>query len=470
VKKIVQNFSTHSEGAVLMQQYGENTGSITKSCVDDEQFSNLLNGFTICFLIFAMLAAFPLVANGSEIGELNAKIRQMQVRHQQEIRAIRKNVLLLSQNKRKTKTSSRNELSGLVNRLEQKLEQSMQTGFTSPKKWHFDLGGELEYEFVKTENGAGVAKRNARFQIDQLYLYPKVRYRDMALFSADIAIKTSTALIEEAWAQFYGISYNTYVEIGLNDLFIANISRKTEAEILIESAFYRDDDMGIRLGGKPSDWLYWQVGVTNGFQLGTRSASEDPSFVFIADRKNASNSADRPYFAIDIGFKPNLGKNGKIDILPFYYNGLLSDADVSFLHAVTGYSATSMADEKHRYGLNVRYDFSDLTIIGQFLEAKDGDLDRTGWFIQPSYLIYKDSNRRWFKAYEVLYRYSDLDVDLPNVFADTLTWDRYQHVFALLLTVFDSTTLKIEYHLNGESTGASDVDNDEFLMQLEIKW
>ena len=194
------------------------------------KFFNLLNIGTICFLVFAMLVAFPLVVSANGVGELNAKIRLMESRHQQEISALRNNVILLSQNERKAKTGSSNELSSRVKILEQKLEQSMATGFTSPKKWHFDLGGELEFEFVKTENGAGVAKKNAHFQIDQLYLYPKVRYGVMALFSADIAIKTSTALIEEAWAQFYGMPYNTYVEIGLNDIFIANISRKTEAE------------------------------------------------------------------------------------------------------------------------------------------------------------------------------------------------------------------------------------------------
>ena len=76
--------------------------------------------------------------------------------------------------------------------------------------------------------------------------------------------------------------------------------------------------MGVRIGGRPLKWLYWQFGVTNGFFLAaTRSVSEDASFRIIADRKLLSNSAGRPFLAFTVGFKPNIGPYGKLDILPF---------------------------------------------------------------------------------------------------------------------------------------------------------
>lgn len=449
----------------------------------NKRFVNLIKKFNFSLLIFFTLACFPLNANASEVSELKEMMKKMEGRHQQEMADLKKKIEGFSKNRRSPGMNSGGELDARLDRFERKMRKSLddhlaqaQTGFISSKKWRFDLGGELEFEFVATEAGDGVVKPDAHFQIDQLYLYPKVRYKDMALFSADVAVKTASTSIEEAWVQFYGLPLKTYVEAGLNDIFIANIQRKTETEILIESAFYRDDDLGVRIGGKPLDWLYWQVGVTNGFFLAaTRSVSEDSSFRIIADRKRLSDSTGRPMIGVAVGFKPDIGVLGKLDILPYYYNGELSAADVTFLQSITGYG-TKFDDEKHRYGFNARYDYQDFTVLGQLLVAKDGDLDRTGWFVQPSYVFYENAGWRWFNKYEAVYRYSNLEVDLPNVLSnligasDSLTWDRQQHVLALLVTVFSNTTLKLEYNVNEEDTGGDSVDNDEFLTQLEVKW
>lgn len=450
-----------------------------------------LKKFNALFLIFALIICVPVASHASEIDKLNEKIQKMESRHQQEMTELRNQVKKLIQKKNAEGNNPGHKLSDRMNKLEQKVDNSLnnpaansgQTGFTSPKKWHFDLGGELEFEFVDTESGSNiansaspstvltnVAKPNAHFQIDQLYLYPKVTYKDMALFSADIAVKTSSTIIEEAWVRFFSTP-RTYVEAGLNDQTIANVPRKTETEILIESVFYRDDDLGLRLGGKPADWLYWEVSVTNGNTLkGNRQVSEDPSFFMIADRKNLSNAADRPYMGVAVGFKPNLGAMGKVDILPFYYNGVLTDADVIFLQGIPGYTGSINDDEKTRYGSNFNYYFADLSFLAQILFAEDGALERRGWFVQPSYRIYENASWKWFSAYELLYRYSDLELDLPEVVTNSLTWDRQQHVLAMLVKVFSNTTLKIEYNINEEDTGGADVDNDEFLTQLEVKW
>ena len=437
-----------------------------------------LKKFNLSLLIIFALACLPIGVNASEISELKDMMKKMEDRHQKEMADMQKKIEGLSKKRQSSGGNTSVDLDAKMDRFEQKMQKTLdahlaqaQTGFTSPKKWHFDLGGELEFEFVATEDGAGVVKPNAHFQIDQLYLYPKVRYKDMALFSADIAIKTASASIEEAWVQFYGLPVKTYVEAGLNDIFIANIQRKTETEILIESAFYRDDDLGVRIGGKPTSWFYWQAGVTNGFFLAaTRSVSEDSSFPIIADRKNTSNTAGRPMLAIAAGFKPDIGALGKIDVLPFYYSGELSAADITFLQAIPGYGPANLDDDKYRYGFNARYDYQDFTVLGQLLVAKDGNLDRTGWFIQPSLVVYENASWRWFNKYEAVYRYSDLDIDLPKVVTNSLTFDREQHVLAMLVTLFPNTTLKLEYNINEEDTGGDSVDNDEFLTQLEVKW
>lgn len=431
----------------------------------------------ICVLLPALVVAafIPISANAGEVDELKAMIKGMEQRHQQEMMELRQQVEQLTNQQQPPAQNTNNELDGRVERLEQKVEKVAMikdSGFTSPKDWHFDLGGELEFEFVKTDDETGplgsTSEPDPHFQIDQLYLYPKVTYKDFAVFSADIAIKSSSSLIEEAWARFYGIPYNTFVEVGLNDPFIANINRKTEAEILIETAFYRNDDMGVTVGGEPVEWLYWKTSITNGLALGTKQPSEDSSFPIISDSRNPSNANDQLMLAAGVGFEPDLGPYGRFEFLPYYYNGSLSSADISFLQAIPGYGA-STDDDKTRYGFNFRYDIARFTFIGQLLEATDGTLDRTGWFAQPSYLIPVEGRDR-FNAYELVYRYNNLQVDLPNVVSNSLTWDREQHVFALLIDIFQNTKLKLEYYVNDEETGGAEVDNNEFMTQVEVKW
>lgn len=442
----------------------------------------------ICLLplAFAIVAFLPLTADAHEIGDLKNMIIKMEQRHQQEMAELRKQIEQLSNVEteeakviEKLKPSDHEIFYDRLQRLEREVKtvpaENGTMGFTSTKGWHVDLYGELEFEFVSAQEGVegGGGDPDAHFQIDQLYLYPTAKYKDLAFFSADIAIKpsdTQTGLLEEAWARFFILPFGTYVEAGINDLFLSNIQRKTETEILIENAFYRDDALGVRVGGKPLDWLYWEASATNEFQLGTRVASEDSSFPLIADRRNNANASERLNLGLAVGFNPDLGRYGKFDILPFYYDSLLSENDIRFLQAIPGYGATNPANNKQRYGVNLRYDYSDFTIMGQLLVAEDGALNRTGWFVQPSYVLYKNPNWQWLNSYELVYRYNDLQVDLPHIFANSLTWDRQQHVFALLVGLIDKTSLKFEYIINDEKTGGAEVKNNEFMIQAEVIW
>ena len=152
----------------------------------------------------------------------------------------------------------------------------------------------------------------------------------------------------------------------------------------------------------------------------------------------------------------------------FWINGNISKEDIAFLQAIPGYGA-STDDTQLLYGVNARLDAGRFTLIGQALKGETGRLDRKGWFIQPSYKI-QLSDRPGFNAFEFVYRYNQLDVDLSNVFASPLTWDREQHVFAVITDVVQNIKLKTEYYLNREDTGGGGVDNDEFLVQLEVKF
>lgn len=76
--------------------------------------------------------------------------------------------------------------------------------------------------------------------------------------------------------------------------------------------------------------------------------------------------------------------------------------------------------------------------------------------------------RKFFTSVEPFIRYGCLNVDLPNVTANSLTWDREMTTLALLVNIVKNTKLKIEYYFNDEDTGGASVKNDEFLAQLEI--
>lgn len=416
-------------------------------------------------IVFSLCVSHVVYAD--ELSELKEQIRVMQKLHDEQIQALQKRIEKL-ESERKAQIETPEEMEERVIAIEEKLKKPYGGGLLSLKGEKFELGGELEFEFVDTEDDVSISESDPHFQIDTFYLYPKVTFTDNLILKGEIAIKSGSTYLEEMYGTFSNLPGNSWLEAGLNDMFIANIDRKTEAEILIETAFYRDDDMGVTLGGEPLDWLYWRASATNGLDLSQTGPGEDGSYNIIHDDRNVSNANKRLMLGAGIGLKPDLGDIGKIDILPFYYTGKLSSADVTFLQAITGYG-TSTDDDKIRYGANARYDIGNFTLIGQYIKGEDGTLDRDGWFIQPSYKI-NIPGRDKFNGYELVYRYNDLDVDLANTTGDTLTWDREQHIVGLITDVYKNVKLKTEYFINEEDTGGGDIDNNEFLTQLEIKF
>jgi len=59
--------------------------------------------------------------------------------------------------------------------------------------------------------------------------------------------------------------------------------------------------------------------------------------------------------------------------MPFYYEGILTTADIIFLQANTGFG-TSNVDTKTRVAANLRYDIEKFTLRGKVLNGEDGSL------------------------------------------------------------------------------------------------
>jgi len=323
------------------------------------------------------------------------------------------------------------------------------------------MGGELEFDFVDTGNDPTAGEPDPHFVVDQLFLKPKVRFNKDVTLRSDIDIKPDNAKLEKAWGKISGLPFHSWVEAGLNSSFIAKMDRKTENRILSEMAFYRREDVGITFGGEPTEQFYWRASFTNGFKLGTISPSEDiatSSVQLLSYVRNPVNAPKRLMAGLGAGLKLRHGRSATLDMLPFYYTGKLSGEDITFLQKVSGYG-TAADDNKIRYGLNARYDLERFTLIGQFIKAEDGVLDRTGWFIQPSIRV---------AHLEFVYRYNDLNVDLTPSFGDGKTWDREQQVFAVITDLYPGVKVKTEYVVNSEDTGGRHLNNNEFLAELEM--
>lgn len=320
-----------------------------------------------------------------------------------------------------------------------------------------DWGVELELEL--SDAGSDADEPDPHFQIDQLYLYPVLELSPELHLSADIAVKDDTTYIEEAWLR-WSPGERFWLKAGLDDPVIANVDRVSEAEILLETAFYRSDELGIKVGGVLTPRLAWWASATNGSELAEKQPSEDPAFPIIHDGRRLDGAADGLMFGAGLRLAGSLA-GGEAFVMPWAYSGGLDDADRAFLQSIAGYGISS-ANRKRRHGANAGWESERLSLLAQVLEGQDGDLDRSGMFVQPAWRV---SGR-----YRLMYRYNRLDVDLPAVAADPRTWDRTQHVFALITTLAEGVLLKTEYYLNDEDTGGADVSNDELLLQLQVSW
>ncbi len=104
-----------------------------------------------------------------------------------------------------------------------------------------------------------------------------------------------------------------------------------------------------------------------------------------------------------------------------------------------------------------------------YLTAKDAGVDRSAWFGELSYKIGLEGGER-LQAIEPVVSYGTLTVDVANDINLSGTWDRTKLAVGVLFHLVDKTKIKLEYYVNGEETGGAEKDNDELMVQLEIKF
>ncbi|MBA3051953.1 MAG: hypothetical protein ABII20_02590 [Candidatus Omnitrophota bacterium] len=329
------------------------------------------------------------------------------------------------------------------------------------------FSGELEFEYVDT--GRDGVTPESHFQLDKFNLCPRVKLSEKIELYGQFTFKADDAYCGETYAVFSKMPLNTSLKVGMDDRFIdGKPGRKTEAVSLIQAAFYNSDSMGLFWSGKQES-LYWHFSLTNGYKLSETSPSEDKSHKFICDAKQYGDSNENKETGFGAGMKHSLADNRSLDVFGFAYISKLSGDDRVLLHAVPGYGNTENSDGVAMTGAAAEYESADLGLGAEYIVSKYGALKRDGYFLQASYKI-KCPSGKCFDSVTPLVRYGKLNVDLPNDILNSLTWDREKITLALIVEIEKNVLLKNEYYINRESTGGAEVDNDELLVQLEIRF
>ena len=129
----------------------------------------------------------------------------------------------------------------------------------SLRKGMVQFGGELELEIVKSEgNDDPGNESDARMQIDKVVFTPRVKFNDRITFQSDIQASPDKPIkVDEAWINFGGLPFDTWIKVGLEDIFMKP-HRKTESYPILGHAFWQDEDLGVYIGGDHG-LVYWHA-------------------------------------------------------------------------------------------------------------------------------------------------------------------------------------------------------------------
>jgi hypothetical protein len=349
-------------------------------------------------------------------------------------------------------------------------KQSSKGWLPSRKGFSFSLSGELELEYVDSEsnNDAGNTPYG-HFQVDKFTLLPLIKIDEDITFGSLLLFKSSSARVDEVYIKFNKLVYDSQFKIGADDRITNEWpKRRTEAFALIDSAFARDDEMGVTWSRSRSNDFFWSVTLSNGYKLGKSSASEDKSYKFLHDDRQTSDANQNKTVGLGIGWNLNNKKSNRLGIMLYGYSGKLSDDDLTIIQSIAGYGASN-DKSNYRYGFALNATAGNWNYGAKNIIARDGVLNRDGWYVQAGH-TFKFSGSNYLRSVEPFIRYGEMNVDLINDVSDSLTWDRSMTTFAVLLSIRNNFKIKIEYYLNGEQTGAGEVDNDETVIQFEAKF
>ena len=244
--------------------------------------------------------------------------------------------------------------------------------------------------------------------------------------------------------------------------------------------------------------LYFYIG--DGYQLDGKEMGKDDAILqhVIQDDRELQNDLALREIGLGIGYERDFNWLGEFSSLLFYYDDELKDTSVSFLqneltlrdnfgNPVAGYG-NSNSNQSTRVGGTLQYHLEGyhlldrwldtspgdgLYVTGQWIEAKDGDLNRDGWYVQGSYRFSFPKPliaEKYIRYFEPVIRYGELNIRGRAIPALPLTWDRDQLAIGSVIGITSRIFVKGEYSIFEENTGNGEVTNDQLLVQLLIEF
>jgi hypothetical protein len=331
----------------------------------------------------------------------------------------------------------------------------------------FSFGGKLRLNMIFPQQDPAIQEPKEHCRIEKLILEPAVRLSDEIRSLASIELEQNEAELTILVVEFHNRTENSRFRFGLDERFIKP-RRATEHFPLANTAFSRDEEMGIFYAGDFRSW-YVRASLCQGLELNLKQAGEDESCRLLHDHSKTNNYSGIREYGLGLGTRHNFGTVACVDILAFGYLNTLSANDIVTLKTeLPGYVSDDIVQS--RAGLIMDTAWKHLHMYGQLIYARDGQVNRNAWYIQPSYTFTLPFDWKYCRKNEFLSRYGRYTIDTTRVFVNTATWNRDELSFAMLTTIMENLVLKNEYTFYGEETGGNSVSNDEFVMQMELKF
>ena len=360
------------------------------------------------------------------------------------------------------------------------------------------LGGEIETEFVDVEGPGGftnqdltynkVKNRSPHMRIDKAVLSTRINYSENLHYKFELRFGDKRANVDKHYARWSLPSFRTLIELGKNKPMIAT-KRHTEGYPLIGTAFWKGREYHItsKTQYELGENIQADLGLSFAMKrpLGTNDAAEDKSFKMMV----YSDYEDRDGQTFEYGGSLGMKAFG-VSADGWYYTGkLIDDYDWKYnLGFLPGYD--DIADSKDEwaeddkthwwYGGRVGVDQKNIHIRAEYINALDGLLPRSGFYVEGSYRMKLDQ----IKNIEPLVRFGNLNIERhEETMGDPQTWDREMITLAFLCRLNDYLSIKTEYYLLNEITGGKKttdddgkvvdntrVNDNQFLLQLKFEF
>ncbi len=377
----------------------------------------------------------------------------------------------------------------------------------SMKGEYFELHGEMEFEFVSTQNEEGrptgtggtdltTDNKKPHFNFDKIVLMPIGRLGKNNMLKlelewghdgdsgAEVALQDAYFQSNFLLGENAPLDMDLWVRLGRDERWMKP-GRITESYPYLGTIMWRDDEVQFVIG-VDTEFVYWRGSLGSGFDLGQRALGEDGSFESMQDDSNFTQGEQKRELSTGIGVRFQ-EEDIKADLITYYINDKMNNeensdgartGDVQVLDALPGYhelESGAPTPNQNRLGFRVTLDALGATSMTEYVYMQDGLLKRHVWYSLLGYKQKLDgfdvNGRKWLTGIMPLIRFDNLDVIIDKSASDSRTWDRWGTTLGLIIDVMDNVKLKTELIWNKEQTGGGNrIDNNEFLTQLEAKF